>query len=79
MWLLAYRLHRYIRPVIFSFPEFNFSVGKSKECMIFSKSNVQTRIMLCTALADNDIPGFGDLTAEELNAQSLALGIATVA
>jgi hypothetical protein len=79
MCLFAYRLNRNVDPVIFPFPEFNLPVGKSKECMVFSQSDVGSGVVSCSALTDNYIPGFGDLTAEELDAQTLALGIATVA
>jgi hypothetical protein len=47
--------------------------------MIFTESDIISCIMFGSALTDNYIPGFGSLSAEELYAQTLALGIAPVA
>jgi len=57
-------LHRDVDPVIFLFPEFNFSVGKGKKSMIFSQSDIKSWFMFCTSLAYNNIAGFGCLASE---------------
>jgi hypothetical protein len=41
--------------------------------MVFSQSYIQTRIVLCTSLANYDVACFGSLTAEEFHAEAFAL------
>jgi hypothetical protein len=41
--------------------------------MIFSEAYIETRIMLCASLADNNISGFDCLAAEKLHSQAFTL------
>ena len=50
--LVVKRHYRHIRLVLGFFGKFNHTVDKSEQSMIFTHSNVQTRIMNCTSLAN---------------------------
>jgi hypothetical protein len=71
--LLIYRFYRYEDPVIFSFFEFEFSVGERIKGMIPAQPDIKSGIMSGTSLADNNIPGFDYLTAEKFHSQPFAL------
>ena len=60
-----------------TFGELNCAVDKGIEGMVFTDTYVQTGVVNCTALAFQDIAGFGILTAENLNTESFALRQAT--
>ena len=53
-----------------TFGELNCAVDKGIEGMVFTDTYVQTGVVNCTALAFQDIAGFGILTAENLNTDS---------
>ena len=61
-----------------TFGELNCAVDKGIEGMVFTDTYVQTGVVNCTALAFQDIAGFGILTAENLNTESCGLRRATV-
>jgi|PlaIllAssembly_1097288.scaffolds.fasta_scaffold3197512_1 hypothetical protein len=71
--LLVYRFNRYIDPVIFSFLEFNLSVGESKKRVIPAEPDIESGIMPGASLADDDVASFDCVTAEELHSQPFAL------
>ena len=60
-----------------TFGELNCAVDKGIEGMVFTDTYVQTGVVNCTALAFQDIAGFGILTAENLNTESFAFIQAT--
>ena len=58
--------------------EGNRSVDQSENCVILAQTHVLTRIVQRAALADDDVTGFCELTAVNLDAQSFAFGFTAV-
>lgn len=46
--------------------------------MVFTHTDIFAGVVYSTALADQDVASFGDLTAEEFNAKSFTFGFTTV-
>lgn len=65
---LCNRLYRNKRFTVSTFFESNGSVNQGEQSMILAHTYVQTGIVDGTSLADNDVTGFGQLTAKNLNA-----------
>jgi len=61
------------RFVVFSFSEFNESVGESEQSEIFSDANIFSGMVLCATLTDDDVAGNGRLATKDLNAEALAV------
>ena len=55
---------RTVAPFLF---EFHDTVDKGKKRVVFSYPDVQTRVVDCTALAENDVARFGKLTTIYFN------------
>ena len=60
------------------FLEGDRSVNQCENRMVFSQTNIVSRFVKRTALADDDIAGFGELAAVNLYTQSFAFGFTTV-
>ena len=64
--------------VSFSFPEFNQTIGQCEQRVVFANTYILTRMVLRTALANDDVPCNRRLTSIDLNSQTLALRVPTV-
>lgn len=58
--------------------EFDPAIRQCKQCEVTALPDIFSRVELRPALAHEDIPGTGDLTAEELHAEAFAVAVATV-
>ena len=58
--------------------EIDSTIYESVERIVLTDGNVITRIVLCAALAHNDVACQALLTAKNLNAQSLGSALATI-
>ena len=58
--------------------EVNSTVYESVEGVVLTNGNIVTRIVLCTALANDDVTSQTLLTAENLDAKSLSCALTTV-
>jgi len=76
--LTQHTLNRYVSFIVFFSFELDFSIGESKKSVVFSKANIETRIMFSSSLANYDVTCFGYLAAEEFHPQSFSLRNATV-
>ena len=77
--LLAQRSNAYIRFTFAFFAEGNRAVNQCEERVILADTDIAARIDLGAALADDDRAALGVLTAEQLDAETAACRIATVA
>src|SRR5690242_8410490 len=75
---LCNRFYRYIRSIFSTFFENHNTVCESKQCVIFSDTNIFTRVVLSTTLTNDDVSGNYFLTTEDLNAKSFAFRFAAV-
>jgi hypothetical protein len=66
--LYRQRFDRNIRPVILFFPENHFTVDQSKQGMIPAYADIQSRMMLSSSLANDNIASLADFSAENFNA-----------
>jgi len=64
--------------VVLLFAEFNDAIGQCEEGEIPADTDVLTGMVGGTTLADDDVSGDGGLSAEDLHAKTLALGVASV-
>jgi len=71
-------LYRYERLVLSFFAVNNQSVYQSVEGVVLANANVLAGVVLGAALAHDDVSGCGWLAAVNLDAQSLAVGFASV-
>lgn len=55
-----------------SFGEFHSATDESIEGVILTDAHVQTGVVYCSALTLEDVAGFGELAAENFNAESFA-------
>jgi hypothetical protein len=72
------RLYRNVGPVVPSFAKRNPTVDERIERMVFANAHVQSGVMLRAALANNDVAGLADFSAENFESESLAVRFATV-
>ena len=72
------RLYRYKRLVVCLFAVYHQTVHQSEQSMVFSDAHVLSGVVLGAALAHDDVAGSGRLAAVNLDAQSLAVGFASV-
>lgn len=56
------------RTVVFAFAEYHRTVYQCKQRVVFTHSNIVTRMVNCASLANQDITGFGYLTTKYFNA-----------
>ena len=75
---LCVRNHRYNALVELALVELNGSVDECKQSVILTDGHVVTRIVLRTALANDDVTSHALLTSENLDAESLSCALATV-
>jgi len=75
---LCVRDHRYNALVELALVELNGSVDECKQSVILTDGHVVTRIVLRTALANDDVTSQALLTSENLDAESLSCALATV-
>ena len=76
---------RIFRTFLFYFPRNvpepsgrHYAVDQRKECVVLADADIVARVVHSTALADEDVARFGNLTAEEFYPQSLTFRFATV-
>ena len=60
------------------FAEDYSTVYQCEEGVVFTHTYILTRIVNRTSLANDDVAGFGELTAEKFYTESFAFGLATV-
>ena len=65
---LCNRLYRNKRFTVSTFLESYGSINQGEQGMILAHTYIQTGIVDGTSLADDDVTGFGKLTAKNLNA-----------
>ena len=75
---LRKRGHRYVGLVVTFLAERHYAVDQRKERVVLAAADIVARVVHRTALADEDVARFGNLTAEELYSQTLTFRFATV-
>ena len=75
---LRKRGHRYVGLVVAFLAERHHAVDQRKERVILADADIVARVVHRTALADEDVARFGNLTAEEFYSKSLTFRFATV-
>lgn len=75
---LRKRGHRYVGLVVTFLAERHYAVDQRKERVVLADADIVARVVHRTALADEDVARFGNLTAEEFYSQSLTFRFATV-
>ena len=76
---LCKREDRNERTVFHFLLEFDDAVDEGEEGMILAHSDVQSGVVYRSALAEDDVAGFCELAAIDLDAQTFAVGFASVA
>src|SRR5439155_6070163 len=76
---LRHQLYRYEDAALGFGTELNLAVDKREQGVVLAKADILARVPLGAALAGNNVAGDGVLTAEQLQAQALAVRIAAVA
>jgi len=56
--------------------ELNFTIDESKQCVIFTDTNIVAGVEFSASLTNNNIAGKNLFTAEFFNAEALAAGVA---
>ena len=69
---LRKRGHRYVGLVVTFLAERHYAVDQRKERVVLADADIVARVVHRTALADEDVARFGNLTAEEFYSQSLS-------
>tara|TARA_B100000131_G_scaffold321681_1_gene373208 strand:- start:1517 stop:1741 length:225 start_codon:yes stop_codon:yes gene_type:complete len=57
----------------FTESEFDYAIAGREECVVFSDSDVASRMKFCSALTNDYAPGVNSLTGEYFDAESLGI------
>jgi hypothetical protein len=64
--------------ITFCFPKFDETIGESKQSEVLSNAYILSCVILCSALANDDVACDRGLAAIDLYSQTLALRVAAI-